>query len=159
MSRYHHHKNKSRWARMLPRPSIMMSPVPPTACPLRQSSAGWAIFWPERSAAPCNPALKPWHWPPAGRPNSPPPLHNRLTASSVLPPRFRLPRPAVPRSRCRIPAGRASLPYLQPYKNNRRCRKFPAPPVVFCFTVRMRHPPHGPPAQRWSLCPHRRAPG
>ena len=41
-------------------------PVPPTACPLRQSSAGWAIFWPERSAAPCNPALRPWHWPPAG---------------------------------------------------------------------------------------------
>ena len=102
---------------------------------------------------------KPWHWPPAGRPNSPPPLHNRLTASSVLPARFRLPRPAVPRSRCRTPAGRASLPCLQPYENNRRCRKSPAPPVVFCFTVRMRHPPHGPPAQRWSLCPHRRAPG
>ena len=81
------------------------------------------------------------------------------TRASVLPPRFRLPRPAVPRSRCRIPAGRASLPCLQPYKNNRRCRKFPAPPVVFCFTVRMRHPPHGPPAQRWSPCPHRRAPG
>ena len=133
--------------------------LPHSACPLRQSSAGWAIFWPERSAAPCNPALKPWHWPPAGRPNSPPPLHSRLTASSTLPARFRLPRPAVPRSRCRTPAGRASLPCLQPYENNRRCRKFPAPPGVFCFTVRMRHPPHGPPAQRWSLCPHRRAPG
>ena len=83
----------------------------------------------------------------------------RLTASSALPARFRLPRPAVPRSRCRTPAGRASLPCLQPYENNRRCRKSPAPPVVFCFTVRMRHPPHGPPTQRWSLCPHRRAPG
>ena len=44
--------------------------------PLRQSSAGWAIFWPERSVVPCNPALKPWHWPPDGRPNSSPPLHN-----------------------------------------------------------------------------------
>lgn len=87
------------------------------------------------------------------------PLHSRLTASSVLPALFHLPRPAVPRSRCRIPAGRASLPCLQPYENNRRCRKPPAPPVVFCFTVRMRHPPHGPPTQRWSLCPHRRAPG
>ena len=115
-------------------------------------------YWSTR-AAPCNPALKPWHWPPAGRPNSPPPLRSRLTASSVLPARFRLPRPAVPRSRCRTPAGRASSPCLQPYENNRRCRKSPAPPVVFCFTVRMRHPPHGPPAQRWSLCPHRRAPG
>lgn len=87
------------------------------------------------------------------------PLRSRLTASSALPARFRLPRPAVPHSRYRTPAGRASLPCLQPYENNRRCRKSPAPPVVFCFTVRMRHPPHGPPAQRWSLCPHRRAPG
>ena len=139
--RVHSSPPKTLWAGAGSGATGAAMPPPRTLfCRWPPCCAGWAIFSPTRSAAPCRPAPRLSALRAAGRPTLPPPLPAPPTAPRSLRPPLRLhPAAAVsapwPSSPCRTPAGRAFWPCWRRCKNHARSFAVlaAARPRAYCF--------------------------
>lgn len=100
--------------------------------PLAARSAGWVIFWPGASAAPCKTAHRPWSWPRSGRRSFARPSPARRTLSVLLP--SARPRAAPPLPR-RTPTGRAFWRCWPPYDNSAPPSGFPESGALVQYSI------------------------